>query len=107
MKNETNKNPDVYLAFQVIPRGIRKKAFELVDIATDVVKKSGIEFQIGHMETTMKGELNLLLEIVKEAQQACLDSGATEVITNIKIHSSVNGFDRENDLFCVYHQLAE
>lgn len=105
MKSEKNKNSSVYLAFQVIPRGTGKKAFELVDIATDVVKKSGIEFQIGHMETTMKGPLDLLLEIVKEAQQACLDFGAHEVITNIKIHSSLKGFDRENDLFCVYHQL--
>jgi uncharacterized protein YqgV (UPF0045/DUF77 family) len=100
-----NGNPFVYLAFQVIPRGAGKKAFELVDIATDVVKKSGVEFQIGHMETTMRGELNQLFDVVKEAQQACIDAGASEVITNIKIHNSSIGFGRQNDVFCVYHPL--
>jgi len=49
------------------------------------------------METTMKGHLNHLLDIIKAAQQACLDNGAIEVITNIKIHNSPISV---NDTFC-------
>ena len=97
-KTETPSNI-VYLAFQVIPRSKGKRNFELVDRAIDVVKNSGVPHQVGAMETTMKGDLNHLLEIVKLAQQACLDFGAIEVITNVKIHNTPIGID---DTFCTF-----
>lgn len=98
MKN-IKKISDVYVAFQVIPRSNNHDNFKLVDVAIDVVKQSQIPYQIGAMETTMKGPLDSLLEIVKAAQQACLDNGAIEVITNIKIHNSPIGV---KDTFCTY-----
>jgi len=51
------------------------------------------------METTMKGELDDLLEIVKAAQQAWYDHGALEVITNIKIHTKT---PQAKDALCAY-----
>lgn len=73
--------------------------FELVDQAIDVVKNANVPYQVSAMETTMKGDLSQLLEIVKAAQQKCLDSGALEVITNIKIH---NRTAEATDTFCTY-----
>jgi uncharacterized protein YqgV (UPF0045/DUF77 family) len=96
---DNKNNPIVYVAFQVIPRSNNQNNFELVDTAIEVVKNAQIPYQIGPMETTMKGPLNALLEIVKAAQQACLDNGAIEVITNIKIHNSPIGV---KDTFCTY-----
>ncbi|WP_394209531.1 MTH1187 family thiamine-binding protein [Enterovibrio calviensis] len=90
---------DVFVAFQVIPRLKEGNNFEVVDKAIDVVKAADVPYQIGAMETTMKGELNHLLEIVKQAQQACYDAGALEVITNIKIHSKT---EAATDTFCTY-----
>jgi len=90
---------EVYVAFQVIPRVREGNNFEVVDEAIAVVEKSGIPYQVSAMETTMKGELDQLLEIVKEAQQRCLDCGAVEVITNIKIH---NRKPEASDTFCTY-----
>lgn len=92
-------NPIVYLAFQVIPRADNMNNYELVDKAIEIVKSSGVPYQVGAMETTMKGSLNELLEIVKKAQQVCLDSGAIEVLTNIKIHNSPIGV---SDTFCTF-----
>ena len=92
-------HPVVYLAFQVIPRAKNINNFELVDKAIEIVKQSGVPFQVSAMETTMKGPLNELLEIVKKAQQACLDFGAIEVLTNIKIHNSPIGV---SDTFCTF-----
>lgn len=94
-----NCNSIVYLAFQVIPRAHNINNFELVDKAIEIVKLSGIPHQVSAMETTMKGELDELLEIVKQAQQACLDNGAVEVLTNIKIHNSPIGV---SDTFCTF-----
>lgn len=90
---------EVFLAFQVIPRLKEGNNFEVVDRAIAVVKAAGVPYQVGAMETTMKGELNQLLEIVKAAQQACYDAGALEVITNIKIHSKTSA---ATDTFCTY-----
>ncbi|MBF4237258.1 thiamine-binding protein, partial [Vibrio anguillarum] len=58
---------EVMLAFQVIPRVKEGNNFEVVDKAIEVVKASGVPFQVSAMETTLKGELNQLLEIVKDA----------------------------------------
>lgn len=99
MSNQISK--DVFLAFQVIPRVREGNNFEVVDGAIEVVKASGVPYQVGAMETTMKGELDQLLTIVKDAQQACLDQGAVEVITNIKIHTTTSD---AHDTFCTYHR---
>lgn len=92
---------EVFLAFQVIPRVKAGNNFEVVDEAIKIVKNANVPFQIGAMETTMQGELNHLLDIVKKAQQACYDHGAIEVITNIKIHSKTS---QATDTFCTYHR---
>ena len=90
---------EVFVAFQVIPRLKEGNNFEVVDEAIKVVKNANVPFQVGAMETTMKGELNYLLEVVKKAQQACYDHGAVEVIVNIKIHSKTK---ETTDTFCTY-----
>ncbi len=90
---------EVFLAFQVIPRVKDGNNFEVVDKAIEVVKNANVPYQVGAMETTMKGELDHLLDIVKDAQQACYDNGALEVITNIKIHSKTS---MATDTFCTY-----
>ena len=90
---------EVFLAFQVIPRVENGNNFEVVDKAIEVVKKANVPFQVGAMETTMRGELDQLLQIVKDAQQACYDHGALEVITNIKIHTKTA---QATDTFCTY-----
>jgi len=99
MSAQTPVIKDVFVAFQVIPRLKEGNNFEVVDKAIAVVKAANIPYQVGAMETTMKGDLNQLLEIVKDAQQACYDAGALEVITNIKIHSKT---EAATDTFCTY-----
>jgi uncharacterized protein YqgV (UPF0045/DUF77 family) len=97
---ETNQSQtEVYVAFQVIPRMKNGNNFELVDEAIKVVQEANVPYQVSAMETTMKGELNQLLKIVAAAQQKCLDCGAVEVITNIKIHNKKIG---TTDTFCTY-----
>ena len=99
MKKPNSPLKEVFLAFQVIPRVKDGNNFEVVDKAIEVVKNANVPFQVGAMETTMRGELDDLLEIVKAAQQACYDHGALEVITNIKIHTKT---PQATDTFCTY-----
>ena len=66
----------VTMSFSVVPQAKTKDVYSVVDKAIEV----------GAMETTLEGELDVLLDVVKRAQQACVDAGAEEVITSIKIH---------------------
>lgn len=77
-------NP-INVSFQVIPLVSGGDVYAVVDRAIGVVQRSGVKYEVGPMETTMEGELNELLEIVKEAQQACVEAGAERVVTYIKI----------------------
>lgn len=99
MAEQNKPIKEVFLAFQIIPRLETGNNFEVVDKAIEVVKAANVPYQVGAMETTMKGELDHLLEIVKAAQQACYDNGALEVITNIKIHTKT---PQATDTFCTY-----
>ena len=99
MTNTQKPLKEVFLAFQVIPRVREGNIFEVVDQAIKVVKDANVPYQVSAMETTMKGELDHLLEVVKRAQQACYNAGAIEVITNIKIHTKTA---EATDTFCTY-----
>jgi uncharacterized protein YqgV (UPF0045/DUF77 family) len=46
---------------------------------------------VGPMETTMEGELDRLLEIVREAQQVCAAAGAERILSVVKIDYSTKG----------------
>lgn len=52
MSNQKPLLDQVMLAFQVIPRVKEGNNFEVVDKAIEVVKASGVPFQVSAMETT-------------------------------------------------------
>ncbi|WP_018663117.1 MTH1187 family thiamine-binding protein [Heyndrickxia acidiproducens] len=80
------KSNQVTVSFSVVPHAKNDHLYSVVDRAIEVVQKSGVRYEVGAMETTMEGDLDELLAIIKEAQEACTKAGATEVITSIKIH---------------------
>lgn len=85
--------PTVSLAFQIMPKvDPHNKAIELIDKAIEIVKKSGVSYEVGPMETTMEGEnLDELIDIVKNAKDACLNNGAQSVFINMKVLCNPSG----------------
>lgn len=83
--------PNINVSFQVVPLVPEEDCYRVVDKAIEVVQQSGVKYEVGAMETTMEGELDELLEIIKKAQQACVDAGAGRVVTYIKIDYSPKG----------------
>jgi uncharacterized protein (TIGR00106 family) len=80
----------VTVSFSVVPHVQTNDLYAVVDKAIEVVQNSGVRFEVGAMETTMEGDLDQLLDIIKKAQDACIQAGATDVITSIKIHYRPN-----------------
>ncbi|ABO51708.1 protein of unknown function DUF77 [Desulforamulus reducens MI-1] len=81
----------VNVGFQVLPKTKGDNSYQIVDKAIEVVQKSGVKYEVGPMETVMEGELDVLIDIVKRAQEACITAGASEVMTYIKIHYRPEG----------------
>lgn len=74
------------VSFQVLPKtSSDKETIKIVDKVIAMIKKSGINYVVGPMETTMEGDLETLLQIVKKAQYLCIKAGAKSVFTNAKI----------------------
>ncbi|MGQ9584291.1 MAG: thiamine-binding protein [Anaerolineae bacterium] len=81
-------NP-VTVSFEVIP--LCEDPYPVVDRAIEVVQRAGVRHEVGPHETTMEGDLDDLLEIVKAGHRACFQGGAQHVVTVVKIVESVRG----------------
>lgn len=82
----------INLGFQVLPKVTDDMdTYDVVDRAIEVVQASGVKYEVGALETVMEGEMDHLLDIVKKAQQACIDAGAKEVMTHMRIHYRPEG----------------
>ncbi|MDS1032601.1 MTH1187 family thiamine-binding protein [Porphyromonadaceae sp. NP-X] len=78
----------VNIALQILPTSPKVYPYNLVDKAIEVIAASGLKYRVTPFETVMEGEYDKIMEIVKQAQQACYDAGADSLMTYIKIQSS-------------------
>jgi len=62
-----------------------------VDRAIEVIAKSGVKHLVSPLETTMEGELDQLLAIVKEMNEAMIEMGSPNVISQVKIYFNPSG----------------
>ncbi len=82
------------ISFQVLPGGIAEKAalYAAVDVAIDVVARSGLPYRVGPMETTIEGDYDEVMALIKQAQEAVVArGGATSVMTSIKVDFNPHG----------------
>ena len=84
MKNQIN------LAIQVLPRSSTKGTYELVDVAIELIQKSGLKYRVCPFETVIEGYYDEVMKLVKDIHDAVYASGAEEMITNIKIQTRYN-----------------
>ncbi|CAM3719126.1 thiamine-binding protein [Cohnella lubricantis] len=62
-----------------------------VDRAIDIIKESGVPYRVGPLETTMEGDLDELLDIVKRMNAAMFEIGSPSVLSQIKLSVSGSG----------------
>lgn len=79
------------LSLQVLPVVPEDRIYDVVDKVIDYIKDSGVKYIVGPMETTMEGELDILLDIVKEANHICIREGAARVVSLVKIDYKPEG----------------
>ena len=88
---EGRKLSKINLSLQVIPNVADELVYPVVDKVIAMIEESGLTYEVSPMETTIEGELDELMEIVKKAQYVCVKEGATRVISMVKIDYKPEG----------------
>lgn len=82
---------NVNVSLQVLPVVPDEDIYDVVDKVIEYIDESGVKYEVGPMETTMEGDLDLLLQIVKESQEICVKEGASRVVSIVKIDYKSEG----------------
>jgi uncharacterized protein YqgV (UPF0045/DUF77 family) len=83
----------ITISFQVLPGGLPDKTstYAAVDAAIAVVAASGLPYTVGAMETTLEGEYEVIMAVIKQAIDAVIAAGANRVFVNVKIDYDPRG----------------
>ncbi|WP_026894977.1 thiamine-binding protein [Clostridiisalibacter paucivorans] len=82
---------NINVSLQIIPSVKESKIYDVVDKVIAYISSTGIKYEVGPMETTMEGELDELLDVVKRAQDICINEGANRVLSVVKIDYKSEG----------------
>lgn len=89
----------VNVSLQVLPVVDEKDLYGVVDKVIEHIESCGVKYEVGPMETTMEGELDELLEIVKKAQEICVNNGAKRVASVVKIDYKPEGITMDEKVY--------
>lgn len=80
------------VSIQCLPGVVGKEnVFPIVDKVIEYIASTGVNYVVGPLETTMEGDLDELIEIVKRAQKICIEQGAPSVMSFVKISYAEEG----------------
>ncbi|MEK3785100.1 MULTISPECIES: MTH1187 family thiamine-binding protein [Paenibacillus] len=87
---------DTLLSIQVIPKTPGgEDSIPYVDRAIEVIQQSGVKHEVHPLETTMEGNIDELLKVVKDMHTALIEAGSPSVISQIKIAHNPKGISMD------------
>ena len=89
-EGEKMKQPEASIAIQVLPDVAGEDVIRIVDSVIGYIKSTGLTVHVGPFETTVEGDFETLLDIVRESQLICIREGAPSVASYIKIFYNPN-----------------
>ena len=82
------------VAIQVLPIDSNANDKIRIDIITKIIgyiQSTGLKYEVGPFETTIEGDLDALMEIVKGCQTLAIKEGAGSVMSYVKIFHNPQG----------------
>ena len=80
------------IAIQVLPAvEDENELIRIVDEVIAYIKSFQLHTEVGPFETTIEGDYDTLIDIVKGCSQICVDAGAPGVMTYVKINYAPAG----------------
>ncbi|HZK86410.1 MAG TPA: thiamine-binding protein [Syntrophomonas sp.] len=91
--------PEANLSLKVLPVVDEKDIYPLVDQVIAMIKDSGLNYVVSPNDTTIEGDLDSLLNLVKKAQLICVAAGAPRVISVVTIDYKPSGVTIDEKIF--------
>lgn len=80
------------IAIQVLPHvSSDEEVLRIVDEVIDYIKSTGLNYYVGPSETSIEGDYEQLMEIVKTCQLVAIKAGAPKVSAYVKISLAPEG----------------
>lgn len=80
------------VAIQVLPKvDSDEEVIRIVDAVIDYIKSTGLNYYVGPCETSIEGDYDELMEIIKECQKVAVSAGAKSVSAYVKINYRPEG----------------
>lgn len=84
------------LSIQVIPKTPgNEDSYAYVDRAIEVIQQSGVKHEVHPLETTMEGELEELLDVVRKMHEVLVAAGSPSIISQVKIAHNPGGISMD------------
>lgn len=81
------------IAIQVLPKtkdGSKAEVIRIVDEVIAYIASTGLHYVVSPFETTVEGDFDTLMDIIKRSQEICIEAGATAVSAYIKTSYAPN-----------------
>lgn len=80
------------VAIQVLPKvDSDESVIRVVDAVIAYIRSTGLHTFVGPFETTVEGDLDQLIEIIRQSQLICIREGAPSVMSYVKIAYNPRG----------------
>ena len=84
--NQEGLKMNASVAIQVLPKtDSDEELIRIVDEVIAYIKSKGLNCSVGPFETTIEGDYDELMDIVKECQKVAVKAGAAEVSAYVKV----------------------
>ena len=78
-------NFQINAAIQIVPIVTDKHPYEWVDEAINIIRSSGIKYEVGPFATVMEGTYDEVLGVIQQVNEYLFQKGCAEWITNLQI----------------------
>jgi len=78
-------------SIQIVPIVQDRHPYEWVDEAIEIIKKSGIKYEVGPFATVVEGTYDDVMNVINNVNEYLLEKNCTEWIANVQIQIRSNG----------------
>jgi uncharacterized protein (TIGR00106 family) len=78
-------------SIQIVPIVQDRHPYEWVDEAIEIIKKSGIKYEVGPFATVVEGTYDNVMSVVNNINDYLLEKNCSEWIANVQIQIRSNG----------------
>ena len=80
------------IGIQVVPKmSGDTEVIRVVDAVIDYIKSTGLNYFVGPLETSVEGDFDELMDVVKQCQLIAAQAGAKSISTYVKINYRPDG----------------